>query len=110
MEFSSSRKVNNLLFCSIVSRALASLDPRIRPAPLPIKLNGFDEPTQPEVSMTESHTHCASRGHCECSTGARSFATTTDLLLFFPMWQEHHLTMRIPSFARRQLRFWHVCM
>jgi len=50
------------------------------------------------------------RGHCECSTGARSFATTTDLLLFFPMWQEHHLTMRIPSFARRQLRFWHVCM
>jgi len=41
---------------------LASLDPRIRPAPLPIKLNGFDEPTQPEVSMTESHTRCASRG------------------------------------------------
>jgi hypothetical protein len=56
MEFSSSRKVNNLLFCSIVSQALASLDPRIRPAPLPIKLNGFDEPTQPEVTMTESHT------------------------------------------------------
>jgi len=35
---------------------LASLDARIRPAPLPIKLNGFDEPTQPEVTMTESHT------------------------------------------------------
>jgi len=41
---------------------LASLDPRIRPAPLPIKLNGFDEPTQPEVTMTESHTRCASHG------------------------------------------------
>src|SRR5947209_12844779 len=24
----------------------------------------FDEATQPEVSMTESHTRCASRGHC----------------------------------------------
>ena len=53
---------NNLLFCSNVPQALAPLAPRIRPAPFPLKLNRFDEATQPEVTMTESHSRCASRG------------------------------------------------
>jgi len=50
MEFSSFRKANNLLFCSIVSQALDSL------LLLPFKLNGFDEATLLGVTMTESRT------------------------------------------------------
>src|SRR5260221_6667920 len=91
MEFSSSRKVNNLLFCSIVSRALASLDPRIRPAPLPIKLNGFDEPTQPEVSMTESHTHwCASRRLCKQIATINNHETSCHVVCCTAHQEEHY--------------------
>ncbi len=65
MEPFSSIKANNLLFCSIVLQALAPLDPLIRYAPCLSNLSRFDEPTSPGVTMTESHTRCASRGHKE---------------------------------------------
>jgi hypothetical protein len=58
-EFSSSRKANTLLFCSIVPQALAPLDPLLRHEPPFHKLSRFDELTPAGVSMTESHTQRA---------------------------------------------------
>ena len=62
MELSSSRTVNSLLFCSIVSSLLHLLDLLVCLSPRHFHLSRFDEPTQPAVTMTESHTRCASRG------------------------------------------------
>src|SRR5690349_14728205 len=62
MELSSSRTVNSLLFCSIVFSLLHLLDLLVCLSPRHLHLSRFDEPTQPAVTMTESHTRCAIRG------------------------------------------------